>query len=631
MAEKMNFNDYQLKAINDCGNCTCIATAGSGKTTVLVERVAKLAKETEPKRILCVAFNNDAVNNMKNRLEKKNIALKAVEVTTLHSFATAVVRESGAKFTIVTKDFNTMNYKTGRIMEYGVIDLMNEVIKKYAMDVNTHKQNVTEMMVKYAGIRLSTMKPHTDELEDYEEYFEPAILNVIVKKYVELLESKNLLPFDMMCWKARRLLKLNPELCEKIQSKYDYVLIDECQDLSKDQYEMIKLVSANAKLFMVGDGLQSIYNFRGSDSQLLLQAHKDIADMRVIHLPINYRCSDAIVKASNKIARITDEADDENYMDAVADNKGGNKPKIVFTGNAGNTVSKYLMDFEQETKDWSNLAILARTNAVLLRLKSALYKNKIPCYLNEKKGIPVELKIVNDYVQLINNPNDDKAFLKTINTPFRYISKAVLAKTEEIAAKRKYSMFDAIMYALGRKDRCYFNALDFIEDVERIRKRRYKNVSDALKDIISRMKIEDAIKKQYEGKTEEYEDAMENLAVLIEDAAEYKNLKEYGEYLSGVINSEDLGGVTLSTIHKAKGLEWDKVIIADFNEGMFPHKKSTNIQEEIHILYVAVTRAKSDLVLVVNNSSPESPFLEAFEDTVEIINKPKKKSEESWI
>ena len=611
----MDYNKYQIEAIKCDSSAACIATAGSGKTTVLVEKVYRLSQIVPPERILCIAFSNAAVDNMKARLADKDSSLKSVVVSTLHSAALGCVRRSGLSPTVITEKYNKVDYKSGKIQSRGLIDIMTPIVHKYDLESNSFEDDFPEAMLRYVGLRLSKM---SKDIKGFEDYFEPVYLDKIYKDYLNYMESHNLISFDMMCWKAINILKTDNDLRDYVQSKYDYVFIDECQDLSGDQYELAKIIAAKCNIFMVGDGLQNIYSFKGGDSKYLLRAHKDFDGMKVIHLPINYRCSEKIVETSNRIARITEEAEDENYMDAIAARKGGEIP-IVTEGYS--TIPTILLQQKELVGDWSNIAVLARTNSVLLSLKSSLYKHKIPCYFNGKDGILREIKLMCDYLKLITDTNDDKAFLKVINTPTRYIGKVTLGKIEEKARKRKLSLFDAAMYAVYPKDRCYSNVADFIEDVEHIRTYKYKNASFALRGLIKKLGISKAVKEMNKGNEDAYLDAMDNINSMIEEAKEYKDIREFAKSYINFINTTDEGGVALSTVHKAKGLEWKSVIVAGFNNGLFPHKRNDDIYEEIHILYVATTRAKDNLFFVQDDRNEESPFLEVMGDTVKNVSK----------
>lgn len=611
----MKFNQYQIDAINCDSSAACIATAGSGKTTVLVDRVYRLSKIVPPNRILCIAFSKPAVDNMKSRLVDKDISLKSVVVSTIHSAALGCVTHSGLSPTVITEKYGKVDYNTGKTEKYGLIDIMTPIVHKYDMESNSHNDDFPEAMLRYVGLRLCKNSKY---IKGFEDYFEDKCLDKIYRDYLNYMESHNFISYDMMCWKATNLLKTNDDLRDYVQNKYDYIFIDECQDLSGDQYEFVKLMAAKCNIFMVGDGLQNIYSFKGGDSRYLLRSHKDFDNLNVIHLPINYRCSETIVETSNRIARITEEAEDENYMDAIADRKGGVKP-VVMTGYK--CVPKILMEQKDIVGDWNEIAVLARTNAVLLSLKSSLYKHKIPCYFNGKDGIPREIKLMCEYLKLIVDTGDDKAFLKVINTPLRYIGKVTLNKVEEKARRRKLSLFDAAMYAVYPKDRCYGNMIDFVEGIEHIRDYKYKNAASALRSLIKKMNIAKAIKDQNKGNEDAYLDAMDNIESMVEEAKEYNDIREFAKNYIDFINATDEGGVVLSTVHKAKGLEWKTVVVAGFNDGLFPHKRNDNIYEEIHILYVATTRAKDNLFFVQDGHSEESPFLEVMGDTVEKFSK----------
>ena len=219
----MKFNQYQIDAINCDSSAACIATAGSGKTTVLVDRVYRLSKVVPPNRILCIAFSKPAVDNMKSRLVDKDISLKSVMVSTIHSAALGCVTHSGLSPTVITEKYSKVDYNTGKTEKYGLIDIMTPIVHKYDMESNSHNDDFPEAMLRYVGLRLCKNSKY---IKGFEDYFEDKYLDKIYRDYLNYMESHNFISYDMMCWKATNLLKTNDDLRDYVQNKYDYIFID---------------------------------------------------------------------------------------------------------------------------------------------------------------------------------------------------------------------------------------------------------------------------------------------------------------------------------------------------------------------------------------------------------------------
>lgn len=607
----MNFDKYQQAAINYNGSAIVVATAGSGKTTTLIEKVRKVSETVPPQNIVCLSFTKEAVKQLSERMVGVDKRLKNIQMRTIHSFSRNIICNNNPDVVVLKSGYDGVNRETGRFEKGDVQLLADNILPHYLNRVCKESLDMAEQVMRYIKLRICRMEGHTEYFEDFEEIFEKSALCKMHDEYLALLRKHNYITQDTMCLEALELLQRNEKLRNRVQDACKYLFIDEAQDLSRDQYELIKLVTAKGKIFMVGDGEQAIYGFRGGMSELFLNAHKDFEDVEVLHLPINYRSSYKIVNLGNAIARTSDEADDINYMDAIANNQGEcDTPEALFGNSVVNMVAKKILEEYSLTNDYSEIAVLGRTNKSLMKLKATLYKHKIPCRLNDRNGLPPEIKLLCNYLKLIVNHNDDKAFIEIYNKPVRYIGKSTLQNIEKISAKRKISLFEAMPYAAFTSRRIRQNAIDFYEDIDYISTHKYRNAGCAIKDLLKKIDFAKAMEKMYSGDKAAQDDAMSNLLDFVSDASSYKTLGEYANDILTCMGENDADGVVLSTVHKAKGLEWDSVIITDFNNGMFPHKKSNDVNEETHVFYVAVTRARKRLCFVGNSGDSTSPYFD---------------------
>ena len=312
----------------------------------------------------------------------------------------------------------------------------------------------------------------------------------------------------------------------------------------------------------------------------------------------------------NRIARTSFEADDDNYMDAIAFNQDEcESPYIIKAKDVQKAVAKKIHKEYSCLDNWSDIAVLGRTNKSLTKLKTTLYKQKIPCRFNEQSGLPSEIELFCNYLRLILDNNDDRAFLEIYNKPVRYIGAVTIEAIKQTANLRKISMLQALLHAPYKSKLIRQGAIKLYDDITYLSTHKFKNAAYAIKDLFKKIDFEKAIEKIYAGDKKSQLEAIENLREFVEDASNYKSLREYANETISALYASDDDGVILSTVHGAKGLEWESVIITDFNDGMFPHYKSDNINEEVHILYVAVTRAKKRLCLVSKEGN-ESPYEE---------------------
>ena len=617
----MNVNDYQRKAIETIDKSVClIATAGSGKTSTIVERANYLVSEknVDAKDIRCICFNVKAAEHMRDKLTEKNIALADCSVSTIHSFALDIIKKCESGYTVVADMYGQYDPKTNTKTK-GCADIMQNVWAKYATHLNKDHPCINEILLSFIRMQLCQLREENNlDCEGYTEYFADWVLKKIYHDFMEYMASNRLITMDMFMVIAVEQLQKYPNVLQKVRDGFQYLFVDEYQDVSDDQSALIKLVTEGKNVFAVGDCLQAIYGFRGGNSELLRNFRDEFPNVEVLHLPINYRCSKEIVDCANEIASYTVDGQSELYEPAIADKGSFGKPVMYNCyGNEPDCIVDIIDDLHRKGEEYKDITILARTNFQLLPIQSALFKSKIPY---NAVGLNVnevaEIRMIVSYLSLILDHNNNEALRGCINTPTRYIGKATINK---IAKKSKgKSIFDTISTVLTPKDRCYRNAMEFKDIINELSTRKFKNAKEAIACLYKMIDVGQYAYEASKGNRDREDEIRETLAYFKEEAKDYTTIQEYAKRLISVVKAQTNNdeGVSLMTIHKSKGLEFKNVILSNFSRGSLPHKRATDIEEEKRLLYVAVTRAEKSLFFTTDGEP--SIFSSYFGKTVDV-------------
>jgi DNA helicase-2/ATP-dependent DNA helicase PcrA len=436
----------------------------------------------------------------------------------------------------------------------------------------------------------------------------------IYKLYQKKLKTNNALDFDDIIVKTVKLFKEHPDVLDYYQRKFRYILVDEYQDTNRAQYEFINLIAkSHRNLCVVGDDDQSIYGWRGADIRNILDFEKDYPDVKIIKLEQNYRCTKKILEAANYV---------------IANNEK-RKEKRLWTENcAGDDIKFYRADSDREEagfivnqiikqvkegRSYKDFAILYRTNAMSRILEEGFVTTGIPYKVvgGLKFYDRKEVKDILAYLKVINNPLDSVSLERIINVPKRGIGDASVDKVREYASKNDISMYSALLEldnieGLNKRAANSMEKLISLMNYFMVSKDNMK-VSELINEILERTGY---IKELKEDNTPESKSRIENLqefysaAVEFEETAEDKSLSAFLERVALVSDQDQLdesGGVTLMTLHTAKGLEFPVVFIAGFEEGIFPHfsaqEDPDEMEEERRLCYVGITRAKQNLYL----------------------------------
>ncbi len=594
-------NKKQLEAATVLeGPVMVFAGAGSGKTRTLTYRVANMIESgISPYHILAITFTNKATNEMKERLYSVvGNKIKATTITTFHALCAKILRV----------EIEVLGYKRN----FEIIDEEDQlkVITDALDQLNIDKKKFTPK--------------HIRKIINYNKCFglkpDMQIEQNIFDKYEALMKQYNLLDFEDLLIKTYELFSLHLDILEKYRYKYNYILVDEFQDTNLIQYKIIKLLALNHRnLFVVGDDDQSIYSFRGTNYENMQLFKKDFPEHKIIILDQNYRSTQTIIDGANRLIV----------------NNTNRQGKLLFSeiqGQQNDVVVSSLMDERDEVdfviakiregvrrynKKYSDFAILYRSSVISRNFELGMISNSIPykiyggiSYLRRK-----EVKDIIAYLKYIIDPNDEFSFKRIVNEPARGLGLKTVQDLLTLCKTYSLTIFEGIDAFKTISASKYKSLLKFKELIvsfqEKIETMTLSELFEELIDEIDYLSI-------YED-DDNFEDRKEN---LLEFKSILKSIDDNGEIASNkekliyafdeAVLSDDklqnqnqtIEGVTLSTVHSVKGLEFDTVFVVAFENGIFPSTltlmESEEAEEERRVAYVAVTRAKNQLYLTTS-------------------------------
>lgn len=613
----MNFNSAQKEAINSIyGNYAVIATAGSGKTTVLTKRIENLVRghNIYPFNILAITFSKKAKESIQKKL--LTLGISNVNVETFHSLALKII---------------IMKYGQDRYKVWTAQWEKEKIIQDICVKLKlSTKDNVPyNEIVRFIAKQKVNMVSDLDNLicciED--PYIEEAMTK-IYSKYEEYRKARSYIEFDDFLNFANEILDNDEVLRKQLQNKYKFVLSDEFQDISMSQSLLLqKLNSTNTMI--VGDPLQAIYSFRGGDSKYILNFDENYTQSKIINLNTNYRCSEDIVTTANALAKDIPDSKHRYYVESIASNDKYKTPEYRLFQNEYEEANWITEKIKQLSSDYKyhDFAVLSRTNAQLTKIQSALHDNNIPFNVVEGSvftDLP-EIKLLLSYLKLSVNKDDNESFSYIYNKPNRWLDKKFFEEVENMALGKGMSYYDA-MFIIARRNWKFKNGINEIQSVtEHLIK--IKNVVDKIQYIRKTLKIDKFVSK---GKTSDdggSVEQIENMDAFENMAKKFDSIDKFIFYLNNLNNNNKKNTknkVNLTTIHRAKGLEYPIVFIIGCNEGLLPHKRTDSIDDEKRLFYVAITRAEKELYLssILSYNSKEnipSRFIEVIKPTIKTI------------
>ena len=619
-------NDKQLEAVVHLdGPCLVLAGAGSGKTKVLTTRIARLIDCGIPSyNILAITFTNKAAKEMKDRLEKivpGNYAF----VGTFHSLGVRILREHA----------DIMGYDKN----YSIIDSDDalSIIKRIMKEKMIGNSDITPSFVRNKISSIKNDMLSDSEIDNYFSSGNDVIIKEVFYEYQRILRQNNSVDFDDLLLLPVRMFIEHKDILESYPDKFKYILVDEYQDTNEVQYKLSKLLASKYKnIFVVGDPDQSIYMFRGANFRNILNFERDYKNAKVIPLEENYRSTNTILEAANSVIKNNKERKEKNLWSSKGD---GCKIKYLRAYDGRHEIQLVLDEIKElyrEGYSYSDISVLYRTNAQARLVEEMFLKSNVPYkvvgsyYFYNRK----EIKDLICYLRLILNKDDEISLRRVINVPKRGIGEATLKRLESLARDQSISMFEAM--SKGKELAFKELILDLINDSENL------SLTDLIEEILSKT----GIREEYEStKSLENELRLDNLEEFksitktFEDRTGSVSLEDFLEEISLVADmsehQEKNDGVTLMTMHSAKGLEFKVVFLVGMEDGIFPHQnaffESQGLEEERRLCYVGITRAKEKLFLsnakrrilygkdVIN---PPSRFIAEIDDSlIDIDNK----------
>lgn len=607
-------NSSQRSAVEQTeGPVMIVAGAGSGKTRVITYRVAHLIeKGVDPFHILVLTFTNKAAKEMRNRImsvvgaEAKNIWMG-----TFHSVFAKILRVEAHKigypnnFTI----YDTDDSKS----------LIKAILKEMSLDDKLYHHNYVYGRISMAKNNLISAQEYQQNEQIQADDFSTGrgYLGKIYETYVNRCFKAGAMDFDDLLFKTNVLLKEHPDVLNKYQQKFKYLMVDEYQDTNFSQYLIIKkLAAVRENLCVVGDDAQSIYAFRGANIQNILNFQKDYPDVKVFKLEQNYRSTQNIVNVANSIIANNKNQLDKNVFSA---NETGEKIKVTrsYSDNEeGKLVAESIIEERANNNlEWVNFAILYRTNAQSRSMEEALRKLNVPYKIYGGLSFyqRKEIKDLIAYFRLTFNPNDEEAIKRVINYPARGIGKTTIDKIILAADKEDKTLFqiisEASKYLDSRAATTVGNFATAIQSFAVVAKN--SNAYDTALHIAQQSGL---LKDLYDDKSVEGLARYENIQELLNGIKEFSEREDIEErgldiFMQDValLTNDDLDKgenkdtVSLMTIHSSKGLEFPHVYIVGLEENLFPSQMALNsradLEEERRLFYVAATRAEKKLHL----------------------------------
>ncbi|CAM2394564.1 ATP-dependent helicase [Fusobacterium watanabei] len=600
LLEKLN--DKQKEAASQIdGSILILAGAGSGKTRTITYRIAHMIENVgiSPYSILAVTFTNKAAKEMRERVEELvgDIA-KACTISTFHSFGMRLLRmyakEVGynSNFTI----YDTDDQKR----------MVKAILKGQNLSLNGVKLTERDIVSMISKIK--------EQIKTLDEY---SVMNKqiveVYDKYNKVLLESNAMDFSDILLNTYKLLQ-KPEILEKVQNKYKYIMIDEYQDTNNLQYKIIDLIARkSSNLCVVGDENQSIYGFRGANILNILNFETNYNNAKIIKLEENYRSTTTILDAANELIKNNKSSKDKKLW---TQNGKGDLIKVLACDNARDEVSRIIEIIKGNHQNgiaYRDMTILYRTNAQSRVFEEGLLRYSIPHKVFG--GISfysrAEIKDIIAYLSIIVNPQDELNLQRIINVPKRKVGEKGIEKIITYARENNLNLLEVLSHikeisgltVVGKE-----KLLEMYDIIKELRDLSYiETASYIVQTLIDKIKYIDYIKENYDDAEARIEniDEFKNSILELENVVGELRLNEYLENVSLISATDDLEEksdyVKLMTIHNSKGLEFPIVFLVGFENEIFPGSRAMfeekEMEEERRLCYVALTRAEKKLYL----------------------------------
>ncbi|MBR6079489.1 MAG: UvrD-helicase domain-containing protein [Treponema sp.] len=608
---KDKLNPQQYRAVTSIeGPILIIAGAGSGKTRVITYRIANmLEKGINQSQILALTFTNKAAKEMEDRIKSlTGKKLQNLTISTFHAFGVRILRQ----------DIDKLGYRPN----FSIYDETD----RYSLIKETGRElrfSPDALDVYKIGILFSDIKTGRKTFtSDYDQY------RALYEGYQEGLRLYNSVDFDDLITLPIKLFREHPDVLSQYKNRYKYIMVDEFQDTSHQQYELLHLL-ADKNVAVVGDDDQSIYSWRGADYQNIVNFEKDYPDMQEIRLEQNYRSTGTILAAANGVIRHNTNRKDKELWSG----NGDGKPIEIFMPENEAAEADFIAETIQgicaeEKRKYDDFGVLMRANTQSRPIEEAFLEANIPYTMSggtsffERK----EIKDIVSYLRVISNHDDDINLLRIINTPRRGIGRVTIEAINTVAENMKTSLWEAInaIISVENDDECPVSdkaiedLKDFVSVIEENKSMLGgKGLGKKVRTMVERIAYFDYLIGENPKSEKAARFKYMNIESLIRSMEQWENNPDNTDtslyaYLNRItlLSRDDLddgeadkGKVNLMTVHASKGLEFPVVFIAGAEEGLMPHARAVEdggdaaVEEERRLFYVAVTRARDRLLI----------------------------------
>ncbi len=608
-----NINDNQKEAIiNTTGPMLILAGAGSGKTLVITQKIAHLINSVgvAPENIMAITFTNKAAAEMRNRALSilQNVANYRLSIKTFHATCLSILQ----------KNYIHVGYKPNFTIldESDKLSIIRRLLKT---NKNIPKHLNAKTVSKYISYIKNSMQGIPDSSSCYEsKKTEADILNGLYTLYIEYCQDENVMDFDDLILKTIELFQNNTDVLNYYKDLWQYILVDEFQDINISQYKFIDLLTnSDSNITIVGDDDQSIYRFRGAAIEYILDFPNQYKNTKVIRLGENYRCPKNVVSIAMNVIKHNHNRHDKE----VFSNKKSEYPVELWRCNTDLDEAHYIVE---EIERLFDIGFEARDIAILFRMnsQSRVYEKELLAHNIAYKIIGglrfferSEVKDTMAYLRLIAGIHDNTSFRRVVNLPSRGIGDKTMATIENYAYENKLALYEAVRdldIKLSKKAKT--NIAEFVEIIEDTKKQfetinsaksnNYEECEKAFNTMLDRLDYYSIYAGEDEWKLISVKDnikevfnALSDYAILHENASIIDFLNDMT--LSNDLDNAEMDAITLMTVHNAKGLEFDAVFLTGLETGVFSHyyslEEEGGLEEERRLCYVGITRAKKRL------------------------------------
>ena len=606
---KDKLNPEQYRAVTTIeGPILIIAGAGSGKTRVITYRIANMLEKGIPQSaILALTFTNKAAREMEERIkELTNKKLKNLTVSTFHAFGVRILRQ----------EIEALGYRPN----FSIYDETDKkaLIKETGIELKftADALDLYKISVLFSDIKTGR-KTWSGDNDMYRELYEG---------YQEGLKLYNSVDFDDLIVLPIKLFKEHPEILARYKERFKYIMVDEFQDTSHQQYEFMHLL-AERNVAVVGDDDQSIYSWRGADYQNIVNFETDFPGLKEIRLEQNYRSTGTILAAANGVIKHNSNRKDKELWSG----NGNGKPIEIYMPDNEAAEAEFIAEGIQgicaeEKRNYADFGVLIRANTQTRAIEEAFLEANIPYTVSSGTSFfeRKEIKDIISYLRVIANHDDDINLIRILNTPRRGIGRAAIEQINTVAKNNGYSLWESIQAIITcPPEECPVSdsVLDSLKDFSEIIEKNKsmlsgKGLSKKVREMVEEINYFDFLIAENPKSDKAARFKYMNIESLIKSMEQWENNPNYEDtslyaYLNRITllsrddmdEEENQGKVNLMTVHASKGLEFPVVFIAGAEEGLMPHAHAIEeggdaaVEEERRLFYVAVTRARNRLLI----------------------------------